>query len=69
MTSVLLTMVWFSPADAPPLWHGCCGPGWTRPTTPSESPAVVKPDPVVPNTSEKNRRLNRRVELTYRPSR
>ena len=26
-------------------------------------------DPAVPNTSEKNRKLNRRVELTYRPSR
>lgn len=25
-------------------------------------------DPAVPNTSEKNRKLNRRVELTYRPS-
>jgi outer membrane protein OmpA-like peptidoglycan-associated protein len=26
-------------------------------------------DPAVPNTSEKNRKLNRRGELTYRPSR
>jgi outer membrane protein OmpA-like peptidoglycan-associated protein len=26
-------------------------------------------DPAVPNTSEKNRKLNRRVELTYRPTR
>ncbi len=26
-------------------------------------------DPVVPNTSEKNRKLNRRVELTHRPGR
>jgi outer membrane protein OmpA-like peptidoglycan-associated protein len=26
-------------------------------------------EPAVPNTSEKNRKLNRRVELTYRPSR
>ena len=25
-------------------------------------------DPTVPNTSEKNRKLNRRVELTYRPT-
>jgi outer membrane protein OmpA-like peptidoglycan-associated protein len=25
-------------------------------------------DPAVPNTSEKNRKLNRRVELTYRPA-
>jgi hypothetical protein len=25
-------------------------------------------DPAVPNTSEKNRRLNRRVEWTYRPA-
>ncbi|HEY6686559.1 MAG TPA: hypothetical protein VI094_10185 [Propionibacteriaceae bacterium] len=25
-------------------------------------------DPEVPTTSEKNRELNRRVELTYRPS-
>jgi OmpA-OmpF porin, OOP family len=25
-------------------------------------------DPTVPNTSEKNRKLNRRVELTYRLS-
>ena len=26
-------------------------------------------DPAVPNTSEENRKLNRRVELTYRPTR
>jgi outer membrane protein OmpA-like peptidoglycan-associated protein len=26
-------------------------------------------DPAVPNTSEKNRKLNRRVELTHRPGR
>jgi outer membrane protein OmpA-like peptidoglycan-associated protein len=26
-------------------------------------------DPAVPNTSEKNRKLNRRVEITYRPTR
>ncbi len=26
-------------------------------------------DPAVPNTSEPNRKLNRRVELTYMPSR
>ena len=25
-------------------------------------------DPAVPNDSEKNRKLNRRVELTYRPT-
>jgi outer membrane protein OmpA-like peptidoglycan-associated protein len=26
-------------------------------------------DPAVPNASEKNRKLNRRVELTHRPGR
>lgn len=43
MTAALLTMVWFSLVDELPLWRTCSDRGWTRPITPSESPAVARP--------------------------
>ena len=44
-------------------------PGLNRAGYPLRVSGRGEADPAVPNTSEKDRKLNRQVELTYRPSR